>query len=498
MRTHDGILPLTLAVVCAALGYSQPTTLTILHTNDMHAAFVPHEALWVRGESKPLVGGFKELSFAVDSIRKRNSPVLLLDAGDVMTGNPITELAYGGAQGGALFEMMNRIGYDAWCPGNHDFDISQANLVLLTAMAKFPTLSANLVNEKNQYPVGNRPRMVFEKNGLTIGVIGVMSQELYGLVNQNNLVGIRVLSPVETTQKWVNQLRGKTQVLIALTHEGFDEDSVLAAKTRGLDVIIGGHSHTRLKKPRVVNGVLIVQTGSNCENLGVLNLTIDSGRIVSYDGSLLPLWYRADRPSTPLSEFVDSVQHEIDRDYSEVLATLKLDWVRGQGESSIGNFITDAQREAAGAEVGFMNTHGIRTNVPAGPLTKRRLFEVLPFRNVLTTFQLSGAQLRDAMRHSLARGTGILTSGISCRWKKSAGRDIEILSLEVNGKPVEDERMYRCAASDFLVGEAKRYLGIEILQPIFLKQTVFEAVEKEVRKAGVIAPALERRVIEVK
>jgi 5'-nucleotidase/UDP-sugar diphosphatase len=283
-----------------------------------------------------------------------------------------------------------------------------------------------------------------------------------------------------------------------LTHEGFEDDSVLAANVKGLDVIIGGHSHTRLKRPRLINGVLIVQTGSNCENLGVLDLTVDGGHVVSYDGRLLPLWSRGDRPVTALTRFIDSVQRGIDKVYSEVLASLKFDWLRTQGESSIGNFITDAQRKAAGAEIAFMNTHGIRKDVPAGPLTKLDLFEVLPFHNVLTTFQLHGRQLRTAMQFHLMQGTGVLTSGISCRWKRTADGDVEILSMQVQEKPVEDEETYRCAASDFFIGEAKRYLGIEIPQVLYLKETVFEAVEKEIRRVGVISPTLERHVVELK
>src|SRR5450759_4767826 len=171
-------------LACLAFSYifplfSQPKSITILHTNDMHASFMPHEATWMRETPKPMVGGFNELSFAVDSIRKINTATLLLDAGDVMTGNPITEYDYKGAKGGALFEMMDRIGYDTWCFGNHDFDLGQKNLLQLTTIAKFPTISANVVNDKGEYPLNNRPYVILNKNGLKIGIIGLMSRELH-------------------------------------------------------------------------------------------------------------------------------------------------------------------------------------------------------------------------------------------------------------------------------------------------------------------------------
>lgn len=272
---------------------SQPKSITILHTNDIHANFIPHEATWIRETPKPMVGGINELSFALDSIRKINNATLYLDAGDIMTGNPITEYEYKGALGGALFEMMNMIGCEAWCLGNHDFDLGQQNLLKLTAIAKFPTLSANVVNDKNEYPVNNKPYVIIEKNGLKIGIIGVMSQGLYNLVNQTMLVGIKVLSPVETTQKFIDELQTKTDLIIALTHEGVDDDSVLAMNVHGLNIIVGGHSHTRLKKPKFINGVIIVQTGSYCENLGVLDVTVENKKVTQYNGQLIQLWYNS-------------------------------------------------------------------------------------------------------------------------------------------------------------------------------------------------------------
>ena len=487
------LLP-ALLFCCTGVVCTQPQTpsVTILHTNDMHASFVPHEAVWVRSTPRPLIGGFRELSFAVDSIRNANPAVVLLDAGDVMTGNPIADLEYEGAQGGALFAMMNQIGYDAWSPGNHDLDISQENLVRLTRIARFPTLSANVVRPDGNYAIRNQPYAIIERGGLRIGIIGVMSQQLSGLVSQNNLTGIKVLAPVGTTQHWIDVLREKTDLRIALTHQGVEEDSVLAANVSGLDVIVGGHSHTRLNTPKVVNGVIIVQAGANAEQLGVLNIYFDGQRVVRHEGVLLPLWDRHRRARTAVSAFVDSVQQAIETEYSEVLAMLKGDWVRGRGESDIGNFITKAQQEAAGAEVGIMNIHGIRKDLAAGPLTKHDLYEVLPFRNMLTTFQLSGAQVRQAVVYCLTKRTAIQFSGLVCRWREKPDGGVEILSLTVGGRPIDEKRMYTCAASDYVVGEARRYIGVEIPRVITLPHTLFEVVENAVREQRVITPSSQR------
>lgn len=482
-----GIVLLAFAPACL----SQPKTLTILHTNDLHAAFVPHEAYWVKQTPKPLIGGFEELSFIVDSIKHAKRAVLTLDAGDVMTGNPITERLYAGAFGGAIFEMMNRIGFDAWEIGNHDFDISQENLRAISRLVRFPTLCANITDTAGSFPLGNRPYVLLEKGGLEVALIGLVSQDLYNLVNQNNLLGIRVLSPVETAQKYVDELRPKTDLVIALTHQGVEEDSVLAASVHGLNVIVGGHSHTRLVHPKRVNGVLIVQAGANAENLGELELEVEGGAVVHYDGHLIPLWANKNRPPSEVSALVDSFRMEIDREFSEVIATLRGDWVRSTGQSAIGTFIAEAQRTGAGAEVGFMNDHGIRRDVLAGPLTKKTLFEILPFRNMLVTFQLTGAQLHDIMVYNIEHRPAIQIAGMSGTYKRRPDGRVDFLSIYVGDRALDLQHTYTCAASDFFVGEAKQYLGQEIPRSLFLRSTVFDVVLQALRTAGEITPRVD-------
>jgi 5'-nucleotidase / UDP-sugar diphosphatase len=499
-RYYSRLFSLCIGIVFASLVlFAQPKTITILHTNDMHASFIPHEAFWMKDTVKPLIGGFNELSYAVDSLRKVKKWTLLLDAGDVMTGNPITEYEYQGASGGALFEMMNRIGYDAWTPGNHDFDISVANLKKLTEIAKFPTISANILDTLNQFPVNNIEYTIIEKNGLKIGIVGVMSGDFYNLVNKNSSAGIKLLPPVETVKRLVALLAPQTDLLIALTHEGVEDDSILAMNVQGIDLIVGGHSHTRLKHPKRVNGVLIVQTGSNCENLGVLDLTIDNHKIVNHDGNLLQLWYNPDRSKTSLSNFIDSMQNVIDKDYSKVIATLKTDWNRGHGgESGIGNFIADAQCEAVQADVSFMNSSGIRKDKAAGQITKKDIFEILPFRNLLTTFQVTGKQLRSMIETIIRDSGNVQTSGIRCEWRKKGDGGIDFLKIFVNGNPLEDSKTYTGVASDYMMGEAEKYFGMTFGKITVLNRTVFSAIENKVQTMKEISSTIEHRIQEVK
>jgi 5'-nucleotidase / UDP-sugar diphosphatase len=476
---------------------SQPKTITILHTNDIHAHFEPHEAFWVHQSPKPMIGGINELSFAIDSLRKINAVTLTLDAGDVMTGDPISDLEYKGADGGALFEMMDRIGYDAWCFGNHDFDISQSNLIALTKIADFPSLCANVVNDQGQLSLNNKAFIIINKGGLRIGIIGIITDDMPHLVSHENLKGLTFLSPVKTTQKYVDELTSHTDLIIALTHEGVDADSVLAMNVHGLDIIVGGHSHTRLTKPKIVNNVIIVQTGAYCENLGELTVTVDNHHVTSYKGLLIPLWYDSARPKTDLSEFIDSIQNVINKNYSQVIATLKNQWTKSYTESGEGDFICDAQREAVKADVCFANSTGIRESVPAGPLTKRELFDVLPFNDMLATFPLTGTQIKGILEYFIQKDPGVQTSGIGCEWRKTPSGGIEFVKITINGKPLDETATYTAVSSDYFVGEAKRYLGITIPDVNVLNETLFSSVEKKAEQEKDIYTKVEHRIEEV-
>jgi 5'-nucleotidase/UDP-sugar diphosphatase len=480
---------------------AQPQSITILHTNDIHAAALPHEATWIREDPKPMIGGFKELWWTVDSIRHVKNDVLVLDAGDVMTGTPIGEYFYHGAIGGALFEMMNEIGYDAWTIGNHDLDISQDNLRKLTEIARFPTVSANLTDSAGNFPFHNKQYLIVTKGGVRIGIIGLMSRDLFQLTNRNNLRGLKVASPFETAQTLIDKIAPETDLIIALTHEGLDDDSVLAVSTHGLNVIIGGHSHTRLKTPKLINGVIICQTGANCENLGELDLTVDHHSVTSYNGKLIPLWARNDRPENKISKLIDDLDAKVKQEYGEVLGTLEHDWKRSRGgESNIGQFVADATREGVNADIGIGNSSGIRKDLPAGKITKLDLFEISPFHNYVCTFTYTGAEVRQLVQHYVrgaAHGrTSLDLSGIYCEWKRIDGNP-EIVSIKVNGKEVEDGKTYTCATNDFIISQGTKYLPVAPVTWNTTSVTVQQALIEKVQHDKTIKGVVEARFQEI-
>jgi 2',3'-cyclic-nucleotide 2'-phosphodiesterase (5'-nucleotidase family) len=414
-----------------------------------------------------------------------------------MTGNPIADRVYEGAEGGALIEMMNLIGYEGWTPGNHDFDLSYANFLKLAAIARFPVVECNLTDEQSGKPITKREFAILEKNGVKVGIFGVMSSEYYGLVNKKSAKGVKLMPTIKIARRLIEMLRPQVDLVVAITHAGVDEDSLIAINVKGLDVIIGGHSHTRLKQPKYINGVVIVQAGSNCENLGVLDLTVENHALTRWSGELHQLWYHPDR-TTVVTALVDSFKTEIDKEYSQVIGTWEVEVNSEGADRRLGNFLCEAQRVAAGADLGFMNNGGIRKRFAAGPITKQDLFEVLPFRNILVSFKLTGAQVREIVLQNIAERSGFQLSGVECEWRRNAEGKIEFVTLLVNGKPLKDQSTYTGAASDYMMGEAKRYLGIEMPELTYMDETVFNATEKMIRTMKNVPGMLKGRIKELK
>ncbi|MBI5217284.1 MAG: bifunctional metallophosphatase/5'-nucleotidase [Ignavibacteriae bacterium] len=488
--TKNVTLVSSLILLINLVACAQPKSLTILHTNDIHSNFVSHEAAWVRSEPKPFVGGMNELEYMIDSMRKaRTSEVLLLDAGDDMTGNPISEIEHKKAFGGGFIEMMNKLNYDAWTPGNHDLDISQSNLQELIAIAKHPAVSANLVDEEGNFPMNLKPFTIVEKNGVRIGIIGIMTPELFHVTNTNNLKGLKLLSPTEVVQKYIDSLDEQTDLLIALTHQGVDEDSVLAMGTHGLDVIIGGHSHTRLRTPKYINNVIIGQTGSNCENLGVIDLQIENDKVISYNGQLVQLWAHEKLPDTELSNLVNEFKTKIDKEYGIVLGTLDTDWKRSPGETAIGFFVADAIRLGGNADVGIINSSGIRKDMLKGDVTRLDLFEVGPFRNYVCTFSMTGKELRSMIQNHVEKLASKQSSnqfaGVNCSYKKLEN-GVEIQSISVGGKELDDSETYTCATTDFVINQADKYLGFVPPSNNCTMITMSQAMENKARNEKVL------------
>jgi 5'-nucleotidase len=261
---------------------SSTSKLTILHTNDMHSRIEPFP------DNAPQwggLGGMARREALIASIRKQEPNVLLLDSGDIWQGTPYFNFF----QGELEYKLMSRMKYDASTFGNHDFDNGLEGLQKQLPNAGFPFLSANY--DFSGTPLAGRfqPYKVFEKAGARIGIFGV-GIELKGLVADKNFGATKYLDPVATAKAQVQQLRQNEHcdMVICLSHLGYKyeseklDDRKLAAQVGGIDLILGGHTHTFMPAPEPIAGpnghvTLINQVGWSGINLGRIDYELQRG-----------------------------------------------------------------------------------------------------------------------------------------------------------------------------------------------------------------------------
>ncbi|KEY20239.1 bifunctional metallophosphatase/5'-nucleotidase [Kaistella antarctica] len=271
----------------SALSAASENQLTILHTNDQHSRIEPFDATYTRN---PNQGGFARRAALIQKIRSQESNVLLLDSGDTFQGTP-----YFNFFGGELeFKLMSMMGYDASTMGNHDFDNGLAGFKKVRSVAKFPFLCSNY-DFKNTILEGETEKYkIFNKNGIKVGIFGV-GIKLAGLVGKKDYGETEYLDPIETAQHYSDFLKNekKCDMVICLSHIGYDyrddttkvSDKILAANTTGIDLILGGHTHTFLPEPQSFlnksgKNVLVNQVGWAGLLLGKITFYFDKNKNV--------------------------------------------------------------------------------------------------------------------------------------------------------------------------------------------------------------------------
>ncbi len=270
-------------ILCAALclmtlAAGAQTTLTILHTNDTHSTVMPLSRN-LNDTMKADRGGMIRRLAMLDDERQKAPDLLLFDSGDFSQGSAYYSLFKGDVEVG----LMNRMGYDAATLGNHEFDYGMENLVRLVSMAEFPIVCANYDFTGTQLEGLIKPYVVIERAGARIGVFG-LAPTLAGLVSRQNYEGIEYLNPIETAQKMVDTLRSEEgcDIIVCLSHLGWDlgdddDDNKLIAGTRGIDLVLGGHSHTYMKEAEYVNDadgkpVMVDQNGKHSIYVGKITI----------------------------------------------------------------------------------------------------------------------------------------------------------------------------------------------------------------------------------
>lgn len=473
-----------------------PRHLTVLHTNDIHGHFLPERAEWLPGE--PEIGGFVRLDQEVRALRaaRPKDAVLLLDAGDQLTGTPLTDFDAEGSKGGAMHPFLDLLGYDAWAIGNHEFDKGLDNLAGYTARGRAPALSVNL-----RRPEGGPllPRQsyshVFERAGVKVGVIGVTTEGLHGLMSRKDFARLELLGEVEAVRAEVDRLDPETDLLVVVSHIGAENDHALARAVPGIDLIVGGHSHTRMETAEKEGSTWIVQAGSYNRSLGVVDLVVGDDAIQSFQYQLRDLVPQTATvpPREELEVLADHWRGRIDSWYGEVVSQAPATLTRSYSEeSALGRWITDALRARAGADIAFYNGGGLRADLVGGPVTRGSLYACFPFGNEVMRFEMSGADLLPVVLRNLgAEASGkrgwLSVSGLTWTWRLRDGAP-EVLAVRVGDEPLVLERTYTVATTSYVAEHWEKHLGTEPRRLTGLGYTDLDAAVDHARKGPVVDP----------
>jgi 5'-nucleotidase/UDP-sugar diphosphatase len=453
-------------------------SLTVLHTNDTHTWHEPQ----ADGN-----GGVAIQAAVVNQIRTSVENTLLLDGGDRFTGT-LYQSTY---QGQENVQIMNLLGYDAMALGNHEFDYGEETLLSFVSGLNFPAVAANI--DFSAFPELDElidGIAILEVGGQQIGVIGLTTPETSNISNasadvvfDSDLVAVAQAAVDGLTEQGINKI-------ILLTHTGIEEDLTIAPQLSGVDIYIGGHSHTLMSNaytagvrefPIVMEGtdgnpILYAQAGERTIYLGRLNVIFDAeGVLSSWNGDtiLLSGYITPDPEMQALMEELSGPIEELRATSTGATTDVFLTGDRRVcrvEECNLGNLITDAMRADTGAQIAITNGGGIRADIDTGDVTVGEVFTVLPFGNTVATLELTGADVIAALENGVsavrlndagqiardgASGRFPQVSGIRFSFDPTLEAGSRIVSVEVLGEDgtytaIDPAATYTVVTNDFM------------------------------------------------
>lgn len=463
---------------------------TIMHTNDFHGR------LSAKGDSRYDLG-FAHVKTLADKYRELADEFIMVDAGDTIHGTNETNLS----EGKNAIDLLNKLGYKAFVPGNHEFNYGLDRLLELTNNEEntFKTISSNVEYKDTGKQVFDS-FVEWEVFGRKIGIFGITAQDTPTTTHPKNVEDIRFTDEIEATKKQVEQLSEQFSHLVALTHVGHNIDKKIAQAVPELDVIIGGHSHTPVIGGEMVGNTLVSQAWEYGKMIGLVHLDFDEdGNLVKKTAETITLEENFELkdnrgkqenildvlPSSTVGN-TDDIKRETVEEDPEVKAMLdkfkasldeKLNEVIGESsvdlngardavrkrETNLANFVTDAIREFSGADISLINGGSIRTSLASGELTVGSVIEVLPFINTVETINIPGREIKDALEHSVRllpeeqNGGFLQISGMKVAVDLTRPVGDRIVGVSVGDEPLDLERTYAVASSDFTLAGGDGY-----------------------------------------
>lgn len=439
----------------------------ILHTNDNHSYLDNSTHSKTRGGAarlKAMIDEYKSEAHA------EGVKTLVVDAGDFLEGN----VYFMADSGRKSFQVHNEMGYDIGTLGNHDYQMGSNELdkILGEVELKFTIIAANLnvsskyINIKEKI----KPYSEIVIDGIKIGILGLTTNEI---LYKWRLLGGAITSPIEAAQKYEDGLKARNDFVIALTHLGVLKDIKLAEKTKHIDLIIGGHSHTALYEPayginKLKRKIPIVQAGMHTEYLGRLILDLEKNKplkIVSYD--LIPVRIADQKIDANMTELVREADQMLDTYYGPSWLSLKIGYSDLKAGDALGTrkwayFIADAMKEKTGADIAIHSPDMNGENFPVGEISRRTVLNSIPrvfdvdqkFGWDIYTTKIKGAWLRMTMNGLSYVGKPLTFSGMKMEYSRGP-LGFTIKQITINGKKVNPFKTYTVAFTEGIVKGAQ-------------------------------------------
>lgn len=468
------LIVLMLPISFVSCTTSEGPEINIIHTNDTHSQF---DGIYM--DEQP-IGGVVERASFLELMRQSDPQLVYLDAGDMVQGSPYFNIWDG------MIEMkaMNLQGLICSTFGNHEFDNGINFLKKMLDYACFPIINCNYDVTGTPLEPYTRTSMIIERKGVRIGITGVTCDP-NNLIFNRNWDGIKYINPVDAANTEAAKLRESgCDVVILLSHVGYyTNDSIgdrwIASQSKGIDLIIGGHTHTNIENGiQVMNAqgkpVMITQTGAKASPIGHINIKMGkNGR--HKDGTeafkvkeiickkLHPDLYDLRAYGRVMSDFITPYRDSLEQKMGTVLGRCTHDLPRFRPESPLGNFASDVLR-AVGSDnyghkmdIGVMNVGGLRNDLHAGDLKLGDIYRVFPFENTLAILEIKGKDVEEMVHQSEGKRLEAY-SGITCTLNVEKGINADgetyekftATDIKVGGEPIDPERIYYLATIDYL------------------------------------------------
>lgn len=473
---------------------------------------------YLQTDSKQPIAGV--LAKQIKGIKANNPDTVVLSAGDMFQGTALSNIL----KGQPVMDMMTNIGVDAMALGNHEYDwgidavIDSKNATVKST--SIPVLAANVYDKTTKQPVSyTKPYVMLEKDGVKIGVIGVVDNKEFPTSIMPSLISnVDFMEPAPIVNQLATELRGKgAQIIVVLAHIGASVDSKgvvtgnlvdLAQQAKGVDAIFGGHTHTNVTTK--VNGIP-VGVGFNYGK-GFLDLkitvnpdgTVTTGNMTWNDD--VPL-YSAAKPAVDadVQAIVDNAAKETGPTLDEVLGNAPADLTRTQsgvpyGDSALGNWAAAVTKDAVNADFGFANNGGLRTDITKGDFTFSKVYALMPFDNWVATLKMTGAQIKTVLEQAVQDGgKGIQAAGLSFKYDMSKPSLQRVYDMKkANGTPIDLNATYTVATNNFMADGGDLFKGFVDPEVVKTRQDtttlVRDAFKNAVKAQKTVTSAVDYRI----